>query len=387
MHINTRAAALPTITLLTTIAVCGCGTNPCDVGLLYENMTPDEQDNCDLCNNANECPDDGETGGDDPPSGNLLCRSNDQLTEPAPDGEICYDAPLSSAVSHAFSAEHLVSETDCPFLSAPVPCERSWSAPWEGEQMCSICNLRHYNDMDYEPVQPYSGNMPWKMCHNSQPGMRYKPALTLSPLDETGVLPNWIQDNVQCGDVPGQEYAAIHDCSPVHIAQADTGPLIEHGQWTCSCADDTDCPIGSVCEAGWVIEGMYPQPTLCTWDDRSGIAPEGPEVYGIKRWSDGISVSGDSVVLTPAMLLRLWPQEGRPFALHNDDQRFDERGTITHCGGESLCEYLGLRVGERVAFEALDVEALLIGEPVRLEVQRPRTRSRWLTIIVRVNAE
>jgi hypothetical protein len=56
---------------------------------------------------------------------------------------------------------------------------------------------------------------------------------------------------------------------------------------------------------------------------------------------------------------------------------------ITHCGAGSLCEHLGLHVGERIVFDGFDVDALLAGRATQLEVERPRNRSRWLTISVK----
>ncbi len=53
---------------------------------------------------------------------------------------------------------------------------------------------------------------------------------------------------------------------------------------------------------------------------------------------------------------------------------------ITHCGAGSLCEHLGLRVGERLVMDRFDVDELLWGGSTYIEVVRPRARSRWFTI-------
>jgi hypothetical protein len=55
---------------------------------------------------------------------------------------------------------------------------------------------------------------------------------------------------------------------------------------------------------------------------------------------------------------------------------------ITHCGAGSLCEHVGLRVGERLVFDGFDVDALLAGRAVPIKVERPRDRDRTLTISV-----
>jgi hypothetical protein len=135
-----------------------------------------------------------------------------------------------------------------------------------------------------------------------------------------------------------------------------------------------------VCELGWVFEGGLPRPTLCTWGE---AVPAGPLVYGLTAWGEGLEVEGDRVELSPGMLLAMLPRDGQPFALLNDDQRLDERGTVTRCGVGSLCSNVGLRVGDRLVFEGSELDELLDTGSTRLEVVPPRGRSRWLSVSLR----
>lgn len=383
-----KAPTIATFTLTLTLAV-GCDWSP-GWGDPCSTNHPSQADpavkaDCQACNQS-PCPDETGESGDDSPPLELLCASEEPQQS---DTSICYVLPLTATPSHTASDDVDVPASNCPFLSTPVPCERSWSDPWSGSQECSICNLTNFNSEYAHVEHPVNGPGPWNLCPNPSPSApnKYVPAQLLSDsADPSQPIPDWLE-TAECyyGDI---DDTWTHSCSPVHMQGSNLGSaFIESGgTWTCSCENDSDCAPGSVCQAGWVFDGFanIPRPTLCVWDDGSGsangIAPEGPEVYGLTQWSDGIDVNGDDIVISAGMLLAMAPREGKPFALLNDDQRIDERGTITHCGAGSLCEHVGLQVGERLVVPSFDFGAMLAGEPLYIEVQRHRERSRWLAI-------
>lgn len=359
------------------ITLTGCGTNPCDIGLLYENMTPEQQAACDQCGNANECPDEGETGDESP---GLL------VTVAADDRRYAFDGVLSQQVKDVMATP-----------GGLVDIERGLDACFIDDSPAYRCNLGWDGQ---EAIWSMFGTENTCLACRGEGGINY------IPFDVSGAWPACMADVSHGAALTG---AWVHEGDPTCIPNApsptthcpaghvqiwepdDPWTHYPGNNWTCRCPEHTDaqCQAGAVCEAAWMgNDGLWgqAQPTLCTWDDgegdANGAAPEGPVVYSLTRWEDGFAIDGDDITITHAMLVRLWPQEDQPFALLNDDQRIDGDGTITHCGSESLCEHLGLHVGERIVLDHAesDVLALLAGESIYIEIQRPRARSRWLTL-------
>jgi hypothetical protein len=358
--------------LLLVAAAAGCGTNPCDVELLLVNMTPEQQANCAECSNANDCPDEtGETGED--PSDVVTCTAQDIL---------CLDGDARAQLGANAYLYDVKSKAECNGIVGPVPCDRSWFDPEANTRECVSCDLPGL-DVDL----PNAGPDTWPICWNGV--FKWDPAFWVS--DSFFIAPDWPAQLLCESDmlgIPQVMPEPMFTCPNGMMGIArEQSPGVMDNIWTCRCpdGDDAACQPNAVCEAGWVFDGLHPTPTLCVWGDgadANGAAPDGAAVYGLERWSDGIVCDGDVITIDPTLLVDLWPHEGQPFPLFNDDQRIDERGTITHCGAESLCEHLGLAVGERIVLDGLDVETLVNGGVVLLEVERPRVGSRWLTITV-----
>lgn len=336
-------------TLALTITV-GCGTNPCDIGLLYENMTPEQQANCDQCSNANECTAD-ETGGVEDNEVSCTDNTTSNIVE-------CVDlpgnlAPLAGWVSRALST--------CEELSQPFDVRQA-GVTFDGY----VCELLVFGS--WAPSMQAPSNDGWHICWNPY-WKKYGLAHTLDV------------------DAPTPDWVPALTCSLDADVDAGSCPMgfvshFEEGV-TCKClGSDDDCQPGTVCEGNYtMVEGWeWPRPTECIWDGGPFGAEVGPEVYGLTMWEDGIVIDGDNITVTPTMLLALWPQEGQSFALFNDGQSVDERGTITRCDSGALCDYLGLHVGERIVFESFDLAALLSRKSTSVEVVRPQTHSRWLTV-------
>jgi hypothetical protein len=372
------------------LALAGCGSNPCDISLLYENMTPEQRANCDECSNAYECPEDGETGDEnDDYAGSLVCEppSGDDAGVPAGHPRWCrtfgllpFDLDFITDWDHSLAAPG-----DCYFNHPPVPCVGSSTGVFLDE--CVLC--RPYTGGPSSSAGNWTSddNDNWDMCLRKEyllPGVpaagRWQPCYYAAG---GGVMPEGLTG--VGGEHEGPHHVCTHGFVGLEMANSTHQP-ITNGAWTCQCdGSDAGCQPDAVCEAGWVVGGLdgvglMPSPTLCTYDGAPLVV--GPVVYGLTQWSDGIVIDGDNIVLGPSMLLSLWPQDGQPFALFNDDQRADERGLITHCGAGSLCEHVGLHAGERIVFDGFDVDALLAGRAVALKVERPRDRARTLTISV-----
>jgi hypothetical protein len=350
------------------ITLAGCGTNPCDISLLYENMTPEQRGNCNKCGDAYECPDEGETGDD---GGDFVSCT--------PADAICLDGDVISQLGSDAYLYDARPKTECNGIVGPVPCNRSWFDPEINDLECVSCDIPGIADnVSLPPATPDT----WPICWNGV--FKWDPAYWAG--EEFFIAPGWPaqlgceSEMIGIPQIPDPMFTCPDGMIGIH---RESSPGVMDNLWTCRCPDGSDdsCQPDAVCEAGWVFDGLYPSPTLCVWSD-VGVPDVGPVVYGLAQWSDGIVVDGDNIVLSPSMLLSLWPQDGQPFALFNDDQRADERGMITHCGAGSLCEHVGLHAGERIVFDGFDVDALLAGMATQLEVERPRNRSRWLTISV-----
>ncbi len=389
-----RNAAIP----LTIILATGCDwlkpIDPCAGGSPLQ-QDPNVSADCQACGQS-PCPDEtGETG-DEPVITELTCDSYAVDPDTGLGLQYCFVGHWDIPITNPNFAPYIhKTKADCPQLSAEFPCDRTWHAitanhaggeapppeqlPANGDSagtMCVLCQA----EGEAAPKSAAPDNNGWRLC----PGDNFLPQPHPAADDN---LPNgtlgWL-DNLTCSEYTDPGYACPLGFVALDQFDYEHTGLVMFSTFTCAChgSDDT-CQPGAVCEAGWTIDGEDLYPSLCTWDDGSGgngFAPQGPVVYGLAQWSDGLTVDGDEIMLSPSMLLALLPHDGQPFALLNDDQRIDTRGTITHCGAGSLCEHLGLHVGERLVMDRFDVDELLGGGATYIEVVRPRTRSRWLAI-------
>jgi hypothetical protein len=189
----------------------------------------------------------------------------------------------------------------------------------------------------------------------------------------------WELPNDQPTCTPNEVDPPDWHCAEGHVQIWEADDPWTHfpsNNWTCECPDgiDSQCQPGAVCEAGWTKGGsmMLSHPTICTWDlgdgDANGVAPEGPVVYGLNAWDEGIVLTtrrGDiGVRITPSFLLSLNP------AAWNDDQRFDvTTGELTYCGENALCDWLGLTDGDRLRFPTTSGLELLTGGELALTVE------------------
>jgi hypothetical protein len=346
MQYHTRTFCLTTITL----AGCGLFTpiDPCADGSPLQ-QDPSVAQDCQTCNQS-PCPDDeGETEED--LADEIWC------TNPHENGiTTCADLPggvlamLGDWVSRSLdSCGELSQEYECTLLGQSFDCHQCEVLVWGG----------------WAPQGQSVSNDGWHLCWHDDM-QRYVPAFVLD-VDEPA--PDWV-GSLGCG-------AAV---------DAGTCPLgfVEHigDTATCRCVSDADCQPGTVCEGNYSLVNGQIRPTECTWDGAPDIV--GPEVYGLAKWEDGISISGDRVTVSAGMLLALTPRDGQGVALLNDDQSVDALGTISHCGRGSLCEYLGLRVGETPLVYQETLDKIAVGKPAAIEVVGVTGRSRWLTVSVKL---
>lgn len=300
-----------------------------------------------------ECQDDG-TGDDTGDDG-----TEEHWCSPNQDLSVCIDLPQADLL--AFFAGWVSRSLDsCGELSQPYDCTH------EGSQYtCHMCEVLVWGA--WTPTHQAPSNDGWHICWVED----FQQYMLAMNLHVDGYVHDWVPQ-LDCG-----HYTDAGACPLGFIENTPDGV-------TCRCnGSDDACQPGTVCEAGWVLGGlegnsMIPIPTECTWD--GAPITVGPPVYGLAQWGDGIEVDGDDIVLQPSMLRTLLPAAGEPVALLNDDQRVDARGVITHCGAGSLCEHVGLQVGERLVVPSFDLGALFAGEPLYIEVVRQRGRSRWLAI-------
>ena len=147
-------------------------------------------------------------------------------------------------------------------------------------------------------------------------------------------------------------------------------------QWTCECESDDDCQVGSVCEAGVYLDGIHPTPSLCTWSD---AFEQGPPIYGLEQWSDGVRVDARRIRMSVPTYIRAFEQVG----LWNDAQEFeplDESGlawTVTRCDPESLCHHVGLAEGDEIAFTLGAAAAIPLGQDAAFTVRRGDEVQTW----------
>lgn len=376
-------------TLLLTCACNYVAPDPCTNSLLLPGLTSEQADACEECG-APSCEGAGETGDDGPVD--LFCSTVFNInTTPIENGEqLCivgtepWDEP-----ANGWQWGEQVSSATCQTAAGPFPCNRSWVSPWDGDDECMMCNLPLTDHNVHQPA--YTGTV-WRMCSNGGNGWPYWPATTYDVLGDDDlqdyvITPDWY-NHTYCGT---DQY--IGSCEPVlmspHRSQDEDTLSLLLGEWTCKCESDADCLIGSVCEAGWVIEGGIPHPTLCTWDEGLGGAPAGPEVYGVQQWGEGITIDDDRVTMTPAFFVALVghvesDQSDRIIGvgLLNDDQAFGAGGMVEHCGPDSLCALIGLNVGDIVQAEPRHSDALAAGETVVIDVVSPDGAVRQLSVSV-----
>jgi hypothetical protein len=390
------------IPILALVFADGCfllnPVNPCAEGSPLQ-QDPAVAADCQACG-MSPCPNEtGETG-DEVEVTSLTCDSY-AINEDGTGPQFCfvgnYDIPITNPNFDPYIHKN---KADCPQLSNEFPCDRTWHAitsnhaggqppppdqlPENGDSagtMCVLCQTDN-GDKPWDPGHkvPAADNAGWRLCG---PDWLPKPHPALNDEMPAGSA-DWI-DDLAC-----DEYTDPGFVCPLGFVALDQPDYEHNGKilfstFTCTChGSDETCQPDAVCEAGWTIDGEDLYPSLCTWDDGSGgngIAPEGPKVYGLARWEDGIVRKADSITITGEMLLTLVPEFGS-VALLNDDQRVDALGTITHCGRASLCAYLGLSVGDTPLVEQRHINALTNTGRARIEIITATGRSRWLTVFV-----
>lgn len=348
--------------LFLAILTSGCGTNPCDVSALFTNMTADQQASCLQCGNANGC--DGETGGEVPePTEDISCEPVAPDSQHFHSGRYCHTEWVTTGPDAGWT--QLLS-SDCALQHPTFPCDGNWSGLFSDE--CLLCEPQ--SSYPPSPSQVDTSLAGWQMCQQyGMPQGAIQPAEYLYSSDYYS--PDWIDDltcispNTPAGTC-ALGFVAIDE--PEGIAPYKR-PILR-SEWTCKCVDDSHCQPGAVCEAGWInTGGGWFQPSLCTWDDGSrtsnGAAPEGPEVYGLAQWGDGLDISSSGNVVTVTTPFVTAAVAG---GLWNDDQRFTEFGEITHCGHDALCALFGLVENDVVDFDPADFVDLSDGDPVPVSI-------------------
>ncbi len=364
-----------TITVLLSATGCDLWTpaDSCEPGALYDSLTDEEKESCAECNDAYGCDDDSGSGDDD---GTISCIGD------ADDGtaELCVvGGPLEGDWTSEWTTKQIA---DCHTPTSPIQCIRSWSDPnGEADEECVMCEALVFGITPPTVTHPtHTGD--WPMCMTADNLLdvyhRYRPAYDWGGVSLTEPTANWF-DFTACS-LDSDVYAGT--CEPVLMATknvSETADSFIGGQWTCRCQDDDDCQLGAVCNAGWVIDGGIPQPTLCNWaidGDSNGVAPEGPVVYGLNVWSDGILADGDRVTMTPQFYRALVP------GVLNDDQKFGLLGDLTYVGPDSLAAHLGLEVGDMFDADQRILDALEGGDVVELTVTGVDGSERVLSVSI-----
>jgi hypothetical protein len=144
----------------------------------------------------------------------------------------------------------------------------------------------------------------------------------------------------------------------------------------CKCQSDADCSAltrhEAVCELG-----------MCFYVDEPAAPsalPPGPFAYGLQAWSEGLRIeagtAADHITITPAFFAALVP------GVFRDDQSFDAVGRIEHCGRPSLCNHLGLEVGDLAVADEDVVNDLLAGQTVEVEIIHVDGSDRTVTVTI-----
>jgi hypothetical protein len=344
--------------------------DPCAEGSPLQ-QDPKVAADCQQCN-MSPCPDDGETG-EDPPS--------EQVTVAAADHRYAFDGVTVQSVKDQLAVPGGLVEID----RIHPECGADW-----------VDSIYSSSYRHYDCGLNWGGHPAFDWMDNNCVACGSAGGIDRTPQDNTGAWPTcpsntspalmgaWEHENdPTC--TPGEVDPSTYACAEGHVQIWDAADPWSHApanNWTCRCPDgvDSQCQPGAVCEAGWrkpypapiLMPGLL-VPTICTWDlgdgDANGVAPEGPVVYGLDAWEDGIVLTTRlrgtiGVRVTPSFMLVLDP------AAWNDDQRFDvTTGELTYCGEDALCDWLGLTDGDRLRIPRSDGSELLFGKELALVVE------------------
>jgi hypothetical protein len=356
----------------------GCGIfggniDPCANGSPLQ-QDPKVATDCQACN-MSPCPDEGGETGEDPGimvtvaaddhryafDGISWQSVKDNIATPGGLVEIERDESACGA-----EGQFLDTEYEYPYYACGLNWNGSPAFDWM-DNRCVACDLEG-------GVDQISGEDKWPMCQSAS-----SPALMGAWRNEGEDPFSKFDDDVTCN--PNDVAPADWHCAEGHVQiwmADDPWSHFPGNNWTCKCpsGNDSECQPGAVCEAGWRDGGgllSIPKPTICTWDlgegDANGVAPEGPVVYGLDAWEEGIELTTRhaneiGVRITPSFLLGLVP------AAWNDDQRFDTTtGELTYCGDDALCDWLRLTDGDRLRFPKSTGLELLTGREMTLEVE------------------
>jgi hypothetical protein len=379
---------------LSAIILMTCATSACDwltppdPCALNNPLAPPGSDvaaDCEACGQSPCTDETGETG-DEVEVTQLTCETY-ALDGQGQGEQYCfvgnYDIPILNPDFAQWPYVHK-NKSDCAQLSDEFPCNRTWHAissnhaggqqqpsslPENGDSantMCVLCQTKADTDLPYDPGDkvPAGDNAGWRLCSpNVQSGNWHPASVDILPAGASG----WI-DNLRCAEYTDPGFACPLGFVAVDQPDDHSGRIF-YSSFTCSChGSDDACQPGAVCEAGWTIDGEDLYPSLCTWDDGSGTmngaASDGPVVYGLAQWSDGIVVNRSNVTLSPSLVLALVP------GVFNDDMLFAPNGEVLHCGQESLCTAAGLQVGDVITVGSSDIAALLLGRSISIPLQR-----------------
>jgi hypothetical protein len=367
----TKSAILTAILPLTGCFLFNNPVDPCAEGSPLQ-QDPKVAADCQECGQS-PCPP-GETGGDEP---------TDWVTCPANDKRYCYNGTNINSANTALAVpgglvEIPASECTSSQLDELGTLDYWCAIGWDGKPVadwietdCIACEKQGgINHVPIDPPggepacrksdsEPASGVGPWGVVFDNEPAI---------PMCSPSMAPPFDHYDWSCPKGLAQVWEAD-----------DPWTHAPSNNWTCRCESDADCQPGAVCNAWWVkdIDSIFGHGhfTMCVWPDggdANGAAPEGPSVYGLSAWEDGITVTSTrqphvlSVRITPSFLLALSP------GLWNDDQRVDEAtGEITHCGDESLCDHMGLAAGDVMDADPLVTEGQLYYGTVELVAYHP----------------
>lgn len=329
--------------VIPSIIMTGCGLykppDPCKPGILYDNLTAQQQQNCQECGQDTECPESpGETGPGETGGYEWWCLGNDV-------DRMCYDE-LSPEESSALGWAQM-SLDDCDAVSPP------YDTYFDTASQARMC----WVGVPFQPWLPASAVFEWTICEKPAPAPRWYEVSTIHDSIGEGLgYYNWLTD-VECRN--NTTSAGVCPLGPVSI---------HPGLDTCRCESDENCQIGAVCEAGYVdLPNDNPDhglvPTLCIWNDAPGTWPlYGPPGYGLDNFEDGFSFIDDVIVIDYDVYPRL------AAGLLDDAQDWSSDGVVTRCDEQSLCAWLGLDIGDIVSIP-LDIETMLLaGEPVEITI-------------------
>jgi len=328
------------------VALTGCsffqGVDPCSQGSIQQN-DPEIAADCEACGHY-PC-ETMETGGD-PEDDDLRCRVTGDLVDQFP---FCVETDtIWGSLPEAYM---VFTGADCVSTAQHVPHVEDWGdTPVNHSGQWNVWCPRTGSPFTYG-----ASDAPWKICKETVGGAHYPAVESATPGS------SWTS-TASCGIGPlGGTGSLAGTCalSLVAIGGHAVSWMDPHDpqDWTCSCTQDSDCQNGAVCQAGAYFDGdgMLPKYSLCVWDDGTsgnGVAPQGPVVYGLERWEDGIIVDSRTNALeVTAPFVRAAILDA---GLWDDDQRFSEAGVVQYCGDDSLCDYLGLGVGDVVSVDPGD---------------------------------